>query len=212
MEKREVLISWLSEFDYCPRRFWLKAVEKNVGDNLYTAEGSEMHERVHSCKIEKRRSVITVTGLDVSSVQYNLYGICDCVEFITSKEGSYIPFLNERCIICPVEYKHGKVRNEREYKVQLVAQTLCLEEMYNTSIAKGFIYYTNARHRQEVEIGEDIRCYTKSVIQRLTDFIADEKPPSPNYLKRCRRCSVYDVCSPKNVMVGKYMKELWENV
>ena len=38
MEKNEILISWLSEFDYCPRRFWLKAMERQEGDNQYTKE------------------------------------------------------------------------------------------------------------------------------------------------------------------------------
>ena len=73
MEKNEILISWLSEFDYCPRRFWLKAMERQEGDNQYTAEGSAAHQYVHSKRIEKRRGQIKVTGLHVRSEKYNIY-------------------------------------------------------------------------------------------------------------------------------------------
>lgn len=205
MEMEEILISWLSEYDYCPRRFWLKAIERTDGDNEYTAEGSAAHQYVDSYRIEKRKEKIKVTGLGVRSSKYNLYGRCDCVEFTISKEGGEIPFLGERCLICPVEYKHGKVRNEREYNVQLTAQALCLEEMYGVQISSGVIYYTSARQRQEVRIDDDLRRYTLNVIESISQYIQKGEPSTAQYMKRCHRCSVYDICSPKIVMVNKYM-------
>lgn len=212
MEKEEIFISWLSEFDYCPRRFWLKAIERIEGDNELTAEGSAAHQFVDSNKIEKRKEKIKVTGLRVRSAKNNLYGVCDCVEFTINKTGSVIPFLGERCLVCPIEYKHGRVRNEREYNVQLTAQVLCLEEMYGVHIPTGFIYYTSVRQRKEVIIGEDLRSYTLSVIESLGNFIRNGESPPAKYMKRCHRCSVYDTCSPKKVLVSKYMQELWRNV
>ena len=212
MEMEEILISWLSEYDYCPRRFWLKAIERTDGDNEYTAEGSAAHQYVDSNRIEKRKEKIKVTGLGVRSSKYNLYGRCDCVEFIISKEGGEISFLGERCLICPVEYKHGKVRKEREYNVQLTAQALCLEEMYGVQISSGVIYYTSARQRQEVRIADDLRRYTLNVIESISQYIQKGEPSTAQYMKRCHRCSVYDICSPKKVMVNKYMQELWRNV
>ena len=212
MEKEEILISWLAEYDYCPRRFWLKAIERIEGENEYTAEGSTAHQYVDANRIEKRKEKIKVTGLGVRSAKYNLYGICDCVEFTISKEGGEIPFLGERCLVCPVEYKHGKVRNEREYNVQLTAQVLCLEEMYGVHISTGFIYYTSVRQRKEVKIEDNLRHYTLNVIESIRKYIQKGDPSPAEYMKRCHRCSVYDICSPKRVMVNKYMQELWRNV
>ena len=77
MEKEEIFISWLSEFDYCPRRFWLKAIERIEGDNELTAEGSAAHQFVDSNKIEKRKEKIKVTGLRVRSAKNNLYRLYD---------------------------------------------------------------------------------------------------------------------------------------
>ena len=212
MEKNEILISWLSEFDYCPRRFWLKAMERQEGDNQYTAEGSAAHQYVHSKRIEKRRGQIKVTGLHVRSEKYNIYGICDSVEFQVDSDGVLIPFLGERCKVCPVEYKHGKARNEREYNVQLAAQCICLEEMYGVTITNGYMYYTSVRQRKEVLINDALKEYTVKVINDLAEYIYNGKPSPAVYKKRCMRCSIYDVCSPKKAMVSKYMKRLWGDV
>ncbi len=170
------------------------------------------HQHVHGERVEKRREQIKVTGLHVRSEKYNLYGICDCVEFQVDQDGVKIPFLGENCKVCPVEYKHGRARNEREYNVQLAAQAICLEEMYGATIPRGYIYYTSVRQRHEVIIDDSLREYTVKVINDLTNFISEGRPAIAVYKKRCHRCSIYDICSPKNVMVSKYMKGLWKDV
>ena len=77
MERDEILISWLSEFDYCPRRFWLKAMERQEGENQDMAEGRAAHQHIHAEKVEKRSYCIKATGLHLHSEEYKLYGICD---------------------------------------------------------------------------------------------------------------------------------------
>ena len=32
----------------------------------------------------------------------------------------------------------------------------------------------------------------------------------PKYMKRCHKCSVYDVCNPRNRIIKKYMKDIKE--
>lgn len=135
----DILISWLSEYEYCPRRFYLKTYEKIDGQNIYLAEGTADHTSVHAGKIQKRRDVITVMGLYVYSGSLGLRGICDMVEFKKSRSGVYVPFLDECCEITPIEYKHGKKRDEKEYNIQICAQALCIEEMYGCNIDRGFI-------------------------------------------------------------------------
>lgn len=53
---------------------------------------------------------IIVRGLPVYSEKYHLYGICDVVEFHKNDHGSWIPFLECRCDVVPIEYKHGRIR------------------------------------------------------------------------------------------------------
>lgn len=40
-----------------------------------------------------------------------------------------------------MEYKHGEVREELEYELQVCAQAMCIEEMTGCSIKYGYLYY-----------------------------------------------------------------------
>lgn len=131
MDDEPILLSWISQWVFCKRRFYLQIAEQNFIENVFTAEGARDHKRAHECKIERRGTHIKVTGLQVVSEKYHLFGICDSVEFEVISDGCYIPFLEETCRIYPVEYKHGKKRDEEEYNLQMAAQTLCLEVPYN---------------------------------------------------------------------------------
>lgn len=208
-DNNQILISWLSEYVYCPRRFYLKVIEQQKGMNIYLAEGSEVHKSVHSQKIERRGDNIRVTGLHVYSEKLNLYGICDSVEFTIVNDGVYIPFLKCSCELLPVEYKHGRVRDEIEYNVQLTAQALCLEEMFGTKIEEGCVYYTSEKQRVEVQLSDELRKKVVSSASEIAAFLEHPILVEPSYMKRCLRCSVYDLCSPRKLMVEKYMKSLW---
>ncbi len=59
--------------------------------------------------------------------------------------------------IYPVEYKHGPRRAWINDDVQLAAQAMCLEEMFDTVIASGAIYHSGSKRRREVAISEALR-------------------------------------------------------
>ena len=132
MEDDSILISWISEYAYCPRRFFLRIFEQNNAENGPLIEGRLAHKRVDQPIIEKRGTNVKVSRLVVHSDKYKMHGICDSIEFTEDPEGAYIDFLNARRYqVCLIEYKHGKSRDEVEYNLQLTAQALCLEEMFH---------------------------------------------------------------------------------
>ena len=102
-DDERILISWISEYVYCKRRFYMKIIERNDAVNQSIAEGMAVHSSIAEPKIERRGGIVKVTGLEVYSKQLGLYGICDNVEFHKSEKGYYIPFLNEKYLICPIE-------------------------------------------------------------------------------------------------------------
>lgn len=64
---------------------------------------------------------------------------------------------NEPVLLRPVEYKHGKLRNEREYEIQLCAQAMCLEEMYHCPrIEAGDIFYISSHRRKEITLDKTL--------------------------------------------------------
>ena len=204
-EDSEILISWLSEYAYCKRRFYLKVVEDNERINQFIAEGIINHKSVDKPTIEKRRNIVKVTRLNVYNNNYHIHGICDNVEFIKDPNGVYVNYLNGVYTPIPIEYKHGKKRDEYEYQVQLMGQALCLEYMYNVKIDYGYIFYVSSKHRDKVEFTDELRSNTLDIINELKKFLEYPKLPEAKYQKRCNNCSIYEICSPRNKMIEKYM-------
>ena len=213
----EILLSWISEYEYCRRRFYLRYVECMDMKSASMIEGRYEHRVVDDRHITKRGPHIVVSRLYVSSEEYQVHGLCDNVEFDEDAEnGAYIAFLNGVYSVKPVEFKHGKLRDEREYEMQLCAQAFCLEEMYDTHIDKGVIYYADSKDRMDVSFSDELRRDTVETIRSIRDGLlklysgenADSIFPI-KYRKRCEKCALFDICSPKDLAIDKYMKKLW---
>ena len=211
MDDNRLLISWITQYSYCPHRLYLEAVEQYSADNIYTAEGTVQHQRVHEPKIEKRGFDIRITGFTVHSDTLNLIGICDEIKCTVSRYGCYVPLLDEKCKIIPTEFKHGKARyGHEEYDLQLTAQAMCLEEMFACQIEKGEIYYIGSKTRTEVSITEAAKKKVKKILVQINQIIDGHVIPQAEYRKRCPKCSMYGICNPKTDMVLRYMRGLWE--
>ena len=130
-------LSWLSQVCYCPRRAGLLLNERLWEENADTAKGRAEHERVHTQRVERRGDHIKLFEFTVFSDQYQLIGKCDCIEAVRDAAGCQIPAAEFPVKLYPVEYKHGSVRDEEEYQIQLCAQAMCLEEMFRTDILEG---------------------------------------------------------------------------
>lgn len=210
MDNDRILISWITQYAYCPHRLYLEAVEQYAADNIYTAEGTVQHQRVHEPKIEKRGSDIRITGLSVHSEALNLVGICDEIKCTVSRYGYYVPLLDEKCKITPTEFKHGKARyGHEEYGLQLTAQSMCLEEMFACKIEKGEIYYIGSKTRAEVPITEAAKKKVRNILVQINQIIDGHFIPHAKYKKRCPKCSMYGICNPKTDMIARYMESLW---
>lgn len=203
-----ILLSWISEWAYCKRRFYLRIQEQNLEENEYVVEGVIEHTRAHSHEIEKRGTKITVRGLPVYSEKYHLYGICDVVEFHKNNNGSWIPFLECRCDVIPIEYKHGRIRNENEYNLQMAAQAICLEDMFHCKIPTGYVYYTGSNERYEQILDEKIRADVLKISSEIMQYVQNPLAIRPELRRRCNGCSMKDLCAPKKILVKEYMERL----
>ena len=97
----------------------------------------------------------------------------------------------------PIEYKHGIVRNELEYHVQLCAQGMCLEEMYACHIEKGAIFYIDAHRRDEILLTDALREDVIRGTKALSQMAETQKIPTSQYSPKCKKCSLEGICMPK---------------
>lgn len=185
-EDAYVAISALQHWLFCPRQCALIHIEQAWAENRYTAEGRVMHERAHEGPHELREGVRITRGLPVSSSVLGISGICDIVEFHPNGD------------IVPVEYKRGKPKSHRADEVQLCAQGICLEEMRDQPVPKGFLYYGKNKRRTEVEFDEPLRSLTAETAAAIHDCFSRGVTPRETYIpKRCDCCSLIDLCQPK---------------
>lgn len=180
-------ISALQHYAYCPRQFALIHIEQVWEENRFTAEGRVLHERVDSGAAEQRRSTRYERGVLLRSQQYRLTGKMDLLEI---EQGDPLKYF-------PVEYKRGKPKVEDWDRIQVCAQALCIEEMRGVHVSGGAIWYWEVRKREPVIIDDALRKTTVGAIDGTHILLESGKTPPPTEnRKRCRACSLVDLCEP----------------
>ncbi len=178
-------------------------------DNTDTAMGSLEHANVHHEHIERRGNTAKIYEMYVCSDELRLVGLCDCIEAEADPNGAYVEPLNGSYRLFPVEYKHGVKRDELEYNVQLCAQAMCLEEMFNCRIEEGAVFYITSHRRVTVELDEELRKLVCEGAYALEKMRRSMKIPTANYTVKCRKCSLQEQCAPKvRTSAEMYIKKL----
>lgn len=203
------MLSGIQHFAFCERQWALIHIEQIWSENRLTVEGHHLHERVDDpFENSARGQIITYRSISVTSHRLWLYGIADVVEFYASvshdnsitlpnRQGWWRPN--------PVEYKRGKPKSDERDEVQLCAQAMCLEEMYDLEISHGHIFYGETRHRIDVEFSAQLRRLVELYTDQMHTLFRDKKTPPPNYTPQCESCSLVNECLPKQ-------KSRWKSV
>lgn len=204
-----LLLSQLTQAGYCLRRAALVMNERLWQESADTAKGRAEHDNVHTQRIERRGSEIKLFEYDVFSDSLGIMGKCDCIEASQDPKGCIIPSVDFPVKLYPVEFKHGKVRSEDEYELQLCAQAICLEEMYGTNIEEGAIFYTSSHRRYPVKLDSRLRDMVCKTVDELLNLRSNLIVPPAEYSSKCVKCSLKDLCMPKlQRSAGAYCDEL----
>ena len=108
-------ISGIQHFVFCRRQWALIHIEQQWAENLLTVSGEIMHEKAHDDTFtETRNGIITSRGMQVSSYELGIYGVCDIVEFVPSDDGAILFGKEGKYSVVPVEYKHGEPPSARK--------------------------------------------------------------------------------------------------
>lgn len=208
-EEEFLQLSGIQHFAFCRRQWALAYIELQWKENVRTVEGKLLHEKAHDVKSgEKRRDILISRAMPICSRELGISGECDIVEFHRVEEGISIYGRDGKFQVVPVEYKRGSPKKDKVDILQLAAQTMCLEEMLCCQIAYGYLFYGETRHREKVEITEEIRTEVKSMFQEMHKYFENGFTPKVKWSKSCNACSLKDLCMPvlgKNISVTNYM-------
>ena len=203
-DEEPISISALQHMLYCPRQCALIHNEQQWAENRFTAEGRILHERVDSGIRERRGDVTTARNVPLRSRRLGVAGFADLVEMHPGNR----PY--------PVEYKRGKPKAHQADEVQLCAQAICLEEMLDTSVPEGALFYGENRRRKVVAFGAELRALTESVAEGARGMLrTGETPPATYEARKCNACSLERICQPRRPRhagdVGKWLARAIED-
>lgn len=181
-------ISYLNQFIYCPRRFWLMYSESEMEINAPVLEGQLRHRNADQPGVQHDDLGRAMRSVHVWSETLRIAGIAD---FVEEKNG----------VLLPLEHKRGKMGQWLNDHVQLCAQAMCLEERTGIRIDQGEIFYWSNRRRERVSIDETLRDHTRATIQAVIDLLAAGRMPIPiNHPGKCRDCSLEPICLPRETL------------
>lgn len=211
-EDELLALSGIQHMAFCERQWALIHIEKQWEENLKTAEGRVLHERVHDPDYKEHRpGTVVVRGMALSSAKLGLFGIADVVEFIKQQDnqGISLPKREGKFLPRPVEYKRGKPKGGNYDRLQLCAQAMCLEEMLNCKITEADLFYWEIRRREVVKLNNTLREAVQKMARRMHELYHEEITPAPEMkLTVCRNCSMFNICLPR-LRRKKTVKAYW---
>lgn len=195
-------LSAVGQYIYCPRRFALLHIEQQWEDNLFTAEGTVLHEKADSGVKESRGSIRITRSMRLNSYELGVTGIADIVEFHRvglDEIGITLPNVVGRWMPFPVEYKRGAAKDQEGYKAQLCLQGICLEEMLKIPVPSGALFFLGKKHRVEIEFTSHLRDKVVIACHAMQSLFTSGETPPPKFGKWCSSCSLVEKCRPKLV-------------
>ncbi len=210
-EENYLMLSGIQHFAFCRKQWALIHIEQQWEENYQTTAGELMHKKAHEeGSFEKRGELLVVRGLRIASRELGLSGQCDVVEFHQAKDGIGLFGYDGRWRPIPIEYKHGTVKEDGSDEAQLCAQAICLEEMFQTVIPEGFLFYGKSRRRHRVEFSESLRAEVRKMAGEMHELFQRGYTPNVKFTKKCKACSLENLCLPKlqkGMKVRKYIEQ-----
>lgn len=206
-----LLISGIQHFIYCRRQWALIHIEQLWSENYFTIDGQIKHSKVDNTdSTELKNDIRIIRSMPVSSQKLKIQGKCDVVELKPDDDGFYFSKYDKKYKVYPIEYKRGKPKLDESDTMQLLAQAMCLEEMLGLRIEEGACFYFETRRRQQIIFTEDMRNRLMSIIEEMNNYYNRKYTPKVKKSKKCRSCSLKDVCLPEldgTMSVSEYMEE-----
>lgn len=212
-EEDYLMLSGIQHFAFCRRQWAIIHIEQQWAENYRTTAGELMHKKAHDeGSFEKRGALLTVRGMRIASRELGLSGQCDVVEFHQNENGIELFGYEGMWSPVPVEYKHGEPKENNADELQLCAQAMCLEEMLQTDISDGYLYYGGNRRRSHVEFTRELREDVRNMAKEMHQLFQRGHTPNVKPTKQCKACSLENLCVPKLQKAMKVRSYIESNI
>jgi CRISPR-associated exonuclease Cas4 len=179
-------VSDIAQYLYCPRKIYFIKV---MGLRILKPKmemGKEIHEGIYD-KLRRRKRIWRVDAEIVENVylESEKYGIRGYVDAVLKCGEELIP----------VDVKYTKFDEIfYNWKMQLVAYAVLVEENFRCVVKKVLVYLTETNDWVEVSIFPEDREALKRIIKKIEGIILNERYPPATKSKKCEYCEMLKIC------------------
>lgn len=190
VEKGYLTVVELKRYAYCPRIVFITHVlhlDEVVSEAMEM--GREEHDtRVVAPLISKLKALKVLRNVELSSDKLKIVGKLDYL--IITKLREYIPIE-----VKWAESERGKIK--WDHKLQLTAYALLVEENFQTSVKRGYVYYLREHKTVEIIFPNSLKTLTTKTISKIHNMIENEQDPGINVpVSKCLSCGYKSYCRP----------------
>lgn len=195
-------LSGIQHMAFCERQWALINIEKQWIENALTVDGRHVHNKVDNPFAHETRNNIKIErSVPIISYKLGLIGVADVVCYeksvdVTKDELTIIRGRDRAWKVIPIEYKRGKSKSIDADRIQLCAQGISLEEMFNTNILVGYLYYHSEHRREMVPLDNNLRGRVYELSRKMHNMFSNRIVPEAIKKRHCTNCSLYEVCQP----------------
>lgn len=189
----------IQHYAYCPHRWGLIYLACDWSENVFVNKANLIHARVEGGKSSVLPGKLIERSVKIYNDVWGLFGVLDCLELIPDEAGCYLPRYGNKFRFAIVEYKPttpSRMEATDADKMQLLAQKICVDAMFDTK-SEAYFYYADVRRRQQIFFSDEDFARLRQILQAIRQCYAKAELPPVRKKQYCSGCSMKDICLPK---------------
>jgi CRISPR-associated exonuclease Cas4 len=186
----------LKQYIYCPRIIYYHHCLPHIRPVTYKMEAGIAAQDEEEVRAARRS--LRAYGLRRGESQSNVrleseaIGLRGTVDLVIKTDDNV---LRETELI-PVDYKLSRGKLGEHFRLQLVAYGLLLEEVYEVSVKRGFLYAIPKRRAEEVPFTPALRRKLSQALETMATIVQREAMPAPTRQRaKCQSCEFRRFCN-----------------
>lgn len=180
----------LKQYLYCPRIVFYNNVMPVERKSTFKMDsGQRAQDRIE--ELELRRKLVRY-GIAEGERKFRVYlksarlgmsGMLDAL--IVDEGGRYYP----------LDYKETDSGPQANHRIQLCAYGILVEDHFQTSVERAFLYALRSDEVFEVPLDQPLRRRTEGALQAIREMVGREQMPEPaDNPRKCENCEFRNFC------------------